>query len=203
MQRNVNPKAFVDSISESLQPLADPARATPMRAYMKNHFNFLGIPTPQRRTAIAPLLKTLKDQPANVLIAIARELWAKPEREFQYAALDLLTRHWRTLDARNLPALLALAKDKSWWDSVDNLGTAVVSPLTVRYNLLPLMNKWNKSDNIWLVRAAIQHQRGRGTKLMFRCYSNIATIMPMNLYFGSPNRLDGRCEISLNLFAPR
>ena len=26
------------------------------------------------------------------------------------------------------------------------------------------MNQWNKSENIWLIRAAIQHQRGRGTE---------------------------------------
>lgn len=43
------------------------------------------------------------------------------------------------------------------------LGPAV-SPLTVKYNCLPLMEKWNKSPNMWLQRAAFQHQRGRKTE---------------------------------------
>ena len=35
------------SLLAELNRHADPARAAPMRAYMKNHFDFLGIPKPQ------------------------------------------------------------------------------------------------------------------------------------------------------------
>ena len=54
-----------------------------------------------------------------------------------------------------------LITHKSWWDTVDGLGSAAVSPLTDKYGCEKLIEKWNKSSNIWLNRAAIQHQRGR------------------------------------------
>jgi 3-methyladenine DNA glycosylase AlkD len=44
---------------------------------------------------------------------------------------------------------------------VDSLGSVAISPLTDKYGCEKLMDKWNKSSNIWLNRAAIQHQRGR------------------------------------------
>ena len=32
----------------------------PMRAYMRGQFDFIGVPTPQRRLALRPLFKPLK-----------------------------------------------------------------------------------------------------------------------------------------------
>ncbi len=52
---------------------------------------------------------------------------------------------------------------KPWWDTVDALGTAVVSPVVARNrSLVGQMWRWLESGDRWLVRAAIQHQRGRG-----------------------------------------
>jgi 3-methyladenine DNA glycosylase AlkD len=55
----------------------------------------------------------------------------------------------------------SLIRTKSWWDTVDGLGSVAVSPLTDKYGCEKLIAKWNKSPNLWLNRAAIQHQRGR------------------------------------------
>jgi 3-methyladenine DNA glycosylase AlkD len=50
---------------------------------------------------------------------------------------------------------------KSWWDTVDSFGSAAVSPLCFRHDARTLVLQWSRSDNLWLNRAAIQHQRGR------------------------------------------
>ena len=42
---------------QPLQPLANPERAAPMRAYMKNQFAFLGVAAPVRRAAVAALVR--------------------------------------------------------------------------------------------------------------------------------------------------
>jgi hypothetical protein len=42
---------FAAAVEAALMPLADPANAEPMAAYMKGHFPFLGIKTPVRRAA--------------------------------------------------------------------------------------------------------------------------------------------------------
>ena len=47
-----------------------------------------------------------------------------------------------------------------WWDTVDGFGSTAVSPLCWRYDASDLVWAWSGSPNIWLNRAAIQHQRG-------------------------------------------
>jgi 3-methyladenine DNA glycosylase AlkD len=79
---------ITDSIIHTLEPLASPAKAAPMAAYMKGHFDFLGLTAPERRAAVTPLIRDAKGMSADDLIDTARELWLLPRREYQYAALD-------------------------------------------------------------------------------------------------------------------
>lgn len=48
-------------VRQALDPLADPARAAQMTAYMRGQFPFLGISTPVRREATKPALRTMKN----------------------------------------------------------------------------------------------------------------------------------------------
>jgi len=64
---------------------------------MKDRFVFLGIKTPARRAALASLILSQKGATAADLLRTARALWALDEREYQYAAVDLLGRHVRRL----------------------------------------------------------------------------------------------------------
>lgn len=92
----------------------------------------------------------------------ARALWKQEEREFHYAAFDLIQIHIDIANKKFLEEHVEyLITHKSWWDTVDGLGSAAVSPLTDKYGCEKLIEKWNKSENIWLIRSAIQHQRGR------------------------------------------
>jgi 3-methyladenine DNA glycosylase AlkD len=154
---------WVDATREALQPLADPERAEPMAAYMKDVAPFLGIQTPARRAAQRGSWRPLPRPTPDEVAEIARELWALPEREYAYAACDLLAREQSRLPATFLAdPVEALITDRPWWDTVDSLGSAVVSPLTVRYpTTVDLMWAWLESGDRWLIRAAIQHQRGR------------------------------------------
>ena len=47
-----------------------------------------------------------------------------------------------------------------WWDNVDGLVSAAVSPLCRRGGLDDLVDEWSRSGDRWLVRAALGHQRG-------------------------------------------
>ena len=158
--------AWVLETRDALARLADPERAAPMRAYMKDVAPFLGISTPVRRSTLRTAWKRLPPLPAEQVPAVAVALWALPEREFQYAACDLLAREQRRLPSDVLAdPVERLLTTKPWWDTVDSLGTAVISPLTARdATQNALMQRWCDSDDRWLVRAAIQHQRGRGAQ---------------------------------------
>lgn len=154
---------WIDATREALLPLADPERAAPMASYMKGVAPYLGIPSPPRRTALRAAWRSLPRPDSADVADIARDLWALPEREYQYAACDLLAREQSRLPATFLAdPVESLVTDRAWWDTVDSLGSAVITPLVTRHpDQADLMWRWWDSPDRWLVRAALQHQRGR------------------------------------------
>lgn len=157
------PDVWVDATVAALRPLADPTKAEPMSRYMKGIAPFLGIPTPLRRTTLRGAWRGLAPLDPPALAAVARALWSLPEREYHYSACDLIARHARMLPSAFIhDPLRDLITTNAWWDTVDSLETAAVVPIVSRDpGLVPLMWEWLSSDDIWLVRTAIQHQRGR------------------------------------------
>ena len=153
---------WVDATVAALAPLADPERAGPMAAYMKDVAPFLGIATPERRRALRAAWAGSDGLDVTATADVVRALWALPEREYQYAACDLLAREQRRLPGGFLlDPVQELLTDRPWWDTVDSLGTSVVTPLVQRHaEQVDLMWRWWDSGDRWLIRAAIQHQRG-------------------------------------------
>ena len=140
----------------------DVAAAFGAQAYMKGVAPFLGIKAPERRKILREIFRSLPTPTSQELGLTARELWKLPEREYHYAACDLIDFFIECSDKNFLRDHIEfLIVQKSWWDSVDLLGTSAVSPLTEKFPSVGLMRTWNRSSNMWLVRASIQHQRGR------------------------------------------
>jgi len=170
----------VKQLKRELPRLGNRKKALGAQAYMKNNAPFLGVMTPERRSLVKSMLLSLPIPTSDEISETVRALWKLEEREYQYAANDLLAKYNMQLDKKFLSEHCEfLISNKSWWDTVDGLGSAVVSPLTLKYPAVSLMRKWNKSDNIWLVRASIQHQRGRkyetDVKLLFEmCSPHVA-----------------------------
>ena len=153
---------FVSLLTPGLISLGDRKRAIGAQAYMKDIAPFIGVATPERRALVKKIAKSLNEPTSDELGATARKLWKLEEREFQYAANDLIDIHWKIADKNFLAEHVEhLIITKSWWDTVDGLGSVAISPLSDKYACEKLIDKWNKSSNIWLNRAAIQHQRGR------------------------------------------
>jgi len=154
--------SFIHSLTPELKSLGDRKRAIGAQAYMKDVAPFLGVATPERRALVKKIAKDLPTPSSRELGETSKKLWELDEREFQYAANDLIGIHWKVADKNFLADYVEyLLITKSWWDTVDGLGSVAISPLTDKYGCERLIAKWNKSENIWLNRAAIQHQRGR------------------------------------------
>jgi 3-methyladenine DNA glycosylase AlkD len=153
---------FTDRLTPQIESLSDRKRAIGAQAYMKDIAPFIGVATPERRSLVKKIARELPKPSSAELGATARKLWKLEEREFQYAANDLIDIHIATADKNFLAEHVEyLLTTKPWWDTVDGLGSVAVSPLTDKYGCEKLIDKWNKSANMWLNRAAIQHQRGR------------------------------------------
>lgn len=171
--------AFIRAVQAALAPLADPEKAAGMRAYMRERFDYLGIPTPERRAAIKLLIRSFTPVDAASLRAASQTLWQMPEREYQYAAVDLLAHHARALALSDLDWVIELAQQNSWWDSVDAL-VKVVSVI-VRVSGAKgqrQMDRALRSEDFWVRRIAMIHQLGwRGdtdTVRLFRYADHLA-----------------------------
>jgi 3-methyladenine DNA glycosylase AlkD len=154
---------FLGRLSPELLAMGDRKRAIGAQMYMKDIAPFIGVATPERRALVKKIAKEMKVPSSAELGATARKLWKLEEREYQYCANDLIGIYNNVADKDFLADHAEhLIVTKSWWDTVDGLGSVAVSPLTDKYGCEKLIESWNKSSNMWLNRAAIQHQRGRG-----------------------------------------
>ena|ERR1700677_2330531 len=155
------PRQVVTRTREALLPLANSERAEEMARYMKHVAPFLGIPTPPRRLALRTQWRDLGAPTSDELGETCLMLMNLRAREYHYAASDLIDKFRDVTDRYFLVEYVQeLLTTKSWWDTVDAFGSSAVSPLCWRYDATALVLAWSKSSNLWLNRAAIQHQRG-------------------------------------------
>ncbi len=94
------------------------------------------------------------------LLGFTIALFAEEEREFQYVAIDLLSRYGKKQLSEAIKVYEQLIVTKSWWDTVDGLaGTVVSNHFKLYPELIPTYNEaWINGDNIWLARTAILFQ---------------------------------------------
>lgn len=151
-------------LKAALEAAAEPGRAAPMQAYMRGQFVFLGVAAPQRRLAAKALLAGLKGVGAEVLLEHAQLLWQQPEREYQHVALDMLAMHRRQLLPEHIPALLGLARQRAWWDSIDGMADVVGDVLQAQLRRggdgHAHMEGALRHADFWLRRIAMLHQLG-------------------------------------------
>lgn len=141
---------------------ANPEKATPMSAYMRDQFSFLGIPTPERRKLSRDFLKAMSKKAIDW--DFIHKCWEQPEREFQYLAKDYLAKSRSTLTVADIPKLCELAVQKSWWDTIDGLDV-IIGDIALRFpEINETLLQWSKDENLWLRRIAIDHQLGRKDK---------------------------------------
>ena len=139
---------------------ADPAQAAPMKRYMRDQFEYLGIKSPQFKVLMKEHIAAHGLPSAEELASIARDLWSLPQREFQYAATSLIGRMEKKLPKGFAPTFEHLIIHKSWWDTVDTLAGGSVG---VHFQRFPdvrekTLAKWRKSENFWLRRTCILFQ---------------------------------------------
>jgi 3-methyladenine DNA glycosylase AlkD len=148
---------WVQSVQTAFSSADNPKIAAPMSAYMKNHFPFHGITSQHRTELIKDLLSKENLPEHNDLPLICRQLWQLPQREYTYAALTLMTKFHKKLTPTDIPWLIDLVTQKSWWDSVDTLAGSVLSTLVNRLpdTLWPNFEPLISADNFWLNRTAI------------------------------------------------
>ena len=133
--------------------------ASIMKGYMKNHFNFYGVKSEERKRLFKQCLA--KASHADETKICVRKLWKEPEREMQYAAMDLLDKSKKTLEINDLKYIEYLVVTKSWWDTVDHIATHYLGSIMSKIEKTQqweICERWIKTENLWLQRCAILYQ---------------------------------------------
>ena len=150
---------YVASLRTLFEQNANPAQAAPMKKYMRDQFEYLGIKSPQVKALFRQAIRENGLPSLEELDRVVRELWDLPQREYQYLAISLMERLEKKLPSTTVKTLEYMIVHKSWWDTVDNISHIVGIHFKrypeVREKYLP---KWRVSDNFWLRRTAILFQ---------------------------------------------
>ena len=151
---------FVTQLETDFRQQADRNIAINQEAYLQNQFELYGLPTPLRKEIQKPFL--LKENLPNKkeLPHIITELWSKPQREFQYFAIDLNRKYLKKIEFQDIELFELMITNKSWWDTVDLITTNLVGNYFKLFpeQIIPITKIWMESDNIWLQRTCLIFQ---------------------------------------------
>lgn len=164
----------IEIVRNELEAHRNPEFAIPMENYMKNHFPFLGIKSPERRALAKGIFREIGITMEGVDESFVLSLWDQPEREYQYLALDYLVKKEKQLNKEHMELLERLMTTKSWWDTVDIIAPKLVGSIASRDQsvICDFIEGWAIHENIWLRRAAIlfqlKYKAGTNEELLYR-----------------------------------
>ncbi len=156
--------SFVKELASAFYALDHPDNAYWMCAYMRDQFPFIGIKKPERSFVFKSIYKEYGQ--CEDWFEVCSELFAMPEREFQYAAMDYLMSAQKCWDKR-LPELIdRWVDEQSWWDVVDVLGPKVLGAYFLRFpgERDVWVARWMASPVFWHQRLCILFQLGYKSK---------------------------------------
>jgi 3-methyladenine DNA glycosylase AlkD len=150
---------FTGEALARLAGAADPDRAGPMRAYMRDQFPFLGVPSAGQTAAFRQAWALAGPPPGEAdVVAAVDALWAAPAREPRYLGSGLVRRWAPEASAGFVEPIGRWITDRPWWDTCDALarhgaGAVVRAHPDVRTT----MDDWLAGDDLWLTRTALLH----------------------------------------------
>ena len=146
----------VKKLEIMLREQRNPENQLPMEKYMRNQFPFLGIKTPERRVILKEFLKEERDA---FFLEDAEYLYSLPEREFKYAAIQLLQKFQKEWTSKELPRLLTMALTEPWWDTIDSFAPNIFGPMALREEAVKeSMRALIYEENLWKKRISILFQ---------------------------------------------
>jgi 3-methyladenine DNA glycosylase AlkD len=136
--------------------------ARQMEQYMRNQYTFIGLRAPTLKALFKQYINEKGLPKREELHEVILDLWAYPERELQMAGLSILTRMVKQFTIEDIALLEIIIQQKAWWDTIDHIAKHLVGPYFQMYPEMtrPTLEKWLKSEHLWLVRSCILFQLG-------------------------------------------
>ena len=162
--------AFINQLETTFQTHENKENSLAMAKYMKNHFDFYGIKTTERRLLFKEIWNANKNEIKNDVQNIATSLYTKKQRELHYCAIEIVIReckgNYKKSDIHFIEKLLTT---NSWWDSVDTISKYILGQYLLEFPdaVDDTIEKFSNSDNLWLNRSVILFQLGFKEKTDF------------------------------------
>jgi 3-methyladenine DNA glycosylase AlkD len=155
----VNPRRVADELEARLRALGTQERAEHERRYLKSDLEHLGATVWQIRREVKSFAKGHPELSHDELVALVKELWAKPIHERRMAAVLLLEAHPLLVGPGDLPLLERLIRDSKTWAYVDGLAGDVLGELLVRRpGTARKLDRWASDPDFWVRRSALLAQ---------------------------------------------
>lgn len=154
---------FITDIKQACSQNADSVNAAAMAAYMKNNFLFVGLKTEVRRKLQKEVWTQHKKEVQRNARDIALQLYAMPQREYHYCAIEILIKELdKKFISEDIELIEYLLTTHSWWDSVDTAAKYLLGGYLKQYpeNTARVIKQFSGSENMWLNRSAIIFQLG-------------------------------------------
>jgi 3-methyladenine DNA glycosylase AlkD len=151
---------YFANLAKSFEKHSDPAIAAGAKAYMRNISEFYGLPSPLRRTLVKEFLVNSGYPPYSQMEEIMRHAWGKPQREWQYTAMEIIEKSVKSAEAGLIELAEWMITNKSWWDTVDYIAPNIAGMIFKKYPEMKIetIEKWMSSGNLWLQRSCLLHQ---------------------------------------------
>ena len=124
---------YVNTLASEFECNANAAIALEQKAYMRNQFDYYGIKAPERRTIQKSFLSKQHLPPKQDLTIIVKELWKKPQRDFQHFGQELTFKYIKQYHQHDIGLLEYMVINKSWWDTVDFISVKLIGSYFKRY----------------------------------------------------------------------
>lgn len=130
--------------------------ATWQKNYMRNQFPFIGLQKPKRALIQKEIFNKIPIFSEEELIKTTLTLFEMEEREFAYAAIDLLYHHKALWSDKSIIHFEKLLEIKPWWDTVDLLTSKIIGSFLKKHpEIIPKVDLWTCSNSFWKRRASL------------------------------------------------
>lgn len=166
-------------LDSRLEAIAHEENAIAMKKYMKNHFEFYGIKSALRKTAVSEHRKENGMISAEDLEEFVHYCWDSPYREMHYSCMELIEKEKKP-SINRLELYEWMVLHRSWWDSVDFIAPTLLGRLFSQNPeiIKETTERYVQSGELWMQRSALifqlKYKETTDLKLLFHYCERLA-----------------------------
>lgn len=154
---------LIEFLHTRFAAVAEPERAVRMAAYTRTDMPMYGVSAAQQTLIVNDAMARFAENDFERTLDAVGGMWSRPHREMKYAAIEWAAQPF-ALQPRALTLHRHMIVDGAWWDLTDRIAQRLIGGLLAEHTdaIWPTIEAWAEHSNLWLRRAALLCQLGRG-----------------------------------------